>query len=103
MKGNKHWTQALRATQEQREHVESNSRFHPDNAAVAGALGAAHIFWIPLVLWLRLEGAAPHSALRYWVIVLNVVDCISLFVDVVNVVRFARGERGPLLESPGRV
>jgi hypothetical protein len=70
-------------------------------------LGAAHFLWIPLVIWLgsRLEAAAPGSALRYWVVAVIVVDSLSLLIDVVDVVRFARGEREPVLVlgSPGRV
>ena len=62
-------------------------------------LGAAHFFWIPLVFWLwsRLEAAAPQSALRYWVVAVIAMNSLSLLIDVMDVLRFARGEREPVL------
>ena len=62
-------------------------------------LGAGHFVWFPLVawLWMRLEGIAHGSALWYWTTVVIVINCLSLVIDVVDVMRFLRGERAPQL------
>jgi hypothetical protein len=63
-------------------------------------LGLGHFVWFGLVIWLwmRLEAIAPGSALWYWAVTVIVLNSISLVIDVVDVVRFVRGERAPVLE-----
>jgi hypothetical protein len=61
-------------------------------------LGAGHILWIPMVLWLwtRLIQAPPlDSALEYWLLIVIVMNTISLVIDAVDVIRYTRGERAP--------
>ena len=58
-------------------------------------LGAGHIFWIPLVVWLwsRLDQIPANDAFGVWIRALIVLDTISLVIDAVDVVRYARGDR----------
>ncbi len=58
-------------------------------------LGAGHIFWIPLVVWLwsRLDQIPADDAFGVWARALIVLNTISLLIDVVDVVRYAAGDR----------
>ena len=62
-------------------------------------LGLGHAPWIWLVYWLwgRLDTAEAGGALSYWLAALIAINCASLLIDVVNVLRFIRGERAPTL------
>lgn len=62
-------------------------------------LGLGHFVWFGLVIWLwmRLEAIAPGSALWYWAVTVMVLNSISLVIDMVDVLRFVRGERAPVL------
>ena len=62
-------------------------------------LGLGHFVWFGLVawLWMRLEGIAPGGALWVWAVVVIVMNSLSLVIDVVDVLRFLRGERAPQL------
>jgi len=59
-------------------------------------LGIGHIFWVPALFWLAGRLAeAPPGWLRRWILAVLVVDSLSLVIDAVDVVRYARGEREP--------
>ncbi len=58
-------------------------------------LGAGHIFWVPLIVWLwtRLDQIPADDAFGVWVRVLIGLNAISLVIDVIDVVRYAAGDR----------
>ncbi len=64
-------------------------------------LGLGHILWIPLVIWLwaRLGGVELGSAFAYWILAVMVLNSISLIIDIVDVIRYARGEREPYVDK----
>ena len=64
-------------------------------------LGIGHIVWVPMVAWLwtRLDVAPASSLLRYWLLATIVLVSLSLLIDAVDVIRYARGERDPYLET----
>lgn len=66
-------------------------------------LGLGHSPWIALVpwLWVRLDAAGLEGPLGYWMAAVIVLDCASLIIDVVDVVRFLRGERAPTVSLAG--
>lgn len=61
-------------------------------------LGLMHIFWIPLLIWLAMRlGQIPSDTIYgVWVRVLIAVNGLSVIIDVVDVVRYLRGERQSL-------
>ena len=65
-------------------------------------LGAAHIFWVPLVIWLLARyGEAPEDgAFRFWLLSVIVIDIASLILDGWDVLRYLRGERAPTITLP---
>ncbi len=56
-------------------------------------IGAGHFVWFPLIAWLvpRLDNV--DDTVRLWLIALIAVNGISLIIDVIDVVRYLRGER----------
>lgn len=58
-------------------------------------LGAGHFVWFPLVAWLatRLGDHPPESDVGLWLRVLILVNSISLVIDVIDVIRWLRGDR----------
>ena len=61
-------------------------------------LGIGHILWIPMVLWLwmRLDQTPPlDSTLKYWLIIVIVMNTLSLVLDVVDVIPYIKGDRVP--------
>lgn len=71
-------------------------------------LGAGHlVVWVPLLIWLALRlPAIEPGVFRTWVLAVIVIDAISLIIDLVDVIRYARGDRAPSLTledlDPGR-
>ena len=61
-------------------------------------LGIAHAYWVPMLPWLalRLEGM-PGGTLKRWLFLLVLADSFSLLMDAVDIVRYVRGERRPVL------
>jgi hypothetical protein len=78
-------------------------------------LGLAHVTWIPLMYWLWIRSVAIETLIPQlhqggppgktaagsdlwlfdkWIISLLVLNSLSLVVDAIDVVRYARGERG---------
>lgn len=62
-------------------------------------LGLGHILWVPMVpwLWTRLDQDSSGSIFGYWLLAVIVLDSLSLMIDVVDVIRYIKGERAPQL------
>ncbi len=62
-------------------------------------VGLGHIFWVPLVLFLvsRLDSIPATDAYGIWIRSVIAINTISLVLDAVDVVRFARGERSEIV------
>ena len=60
-------------------------------------LGVGHFHWIPMQYWLyiRLDTIRPEPAFYYWIVALLAMNGISLVIDVIDVVRYALGDRQP--------
>lgn len=60
-------------------------------------LGIAHLMWVPLFAWIatRLDLIEPNSAFAYWLAAVAITNAVSLIVDLIDVTRFALGERRP--------
>jgi hypothetical protein len=60
-------------------------------------LGTVHILWVPLFGWMatRLETITSGSSLANWILLLFVTNLVSTVVDMIDAVRFIRGERAP--------
>lgn len=65
-------------------------------------LGLGHIFWVPLVpwLWMRYAGAPADGGFRAWLVAVMLINSLSLIIDAIDVVRYARGERAPTITLP---
>lgn len=63
-------------------------------------LGLGHILWIALVPWLWLQIAVEPvpSSFTLWLRVVITVNTISLLIDVLDVIRYARGERSETVQ-----
>ena len=62
-------------------------------------LGIGHWPWLLLVpwAWLRLAAVPDASLTRFWLMSLIVLNTGSLLIDAVDVVRYMRGEREPVM------
>jgi len=60
-------------------------------------LGIGHIFWIPMVpwLWTRFDLVEPNNLFGYWMIAVVALNGISLIIDAIDVLHYARGDRKP--------
>lgn len=60
-------------------------------------LGVGHLLWIPMFAWMatRTDEIAAHSDLQIWIMVLAITNMVSFAIDLIDVTRFARGERAP--------
>ncbi len=60
-------------------------------------LGLGHVLWIPMVFWLsaRADFASASTGLEHWLLVVMVLNGLSLIIDAVDVIRYAKGERAP--------
>ncbi len=65
-------------------------------------LGLGHIFWIPLVVWLagRVELGLIDTWYEKWLLAVLVLNSISLVIDVVDVIRYVKGEKEPTVTLP---
>ncbi len=56
-------------------------------------LGLAHVYWIPLIvfLWLRLDMFPADTAYGTWLRAVIILDAGSILLDGANVVRYLRG------------
>jgi len=62
-------------------------------------LGLGHALWVPMVpwLWTRLQDISFDSTFGYWLVAVIVIDSLSLIIDVIEVLRYIRGERTPTI------
>ncbi len=62
-------------------------------------LGIGHIGWLLLVFWLwtRLDHAPADSIFGYWLMAVVVLNSLSLIIDTIDVLRYVKGERRPVL------
>jgi len=67
-------------------------------------LGVGHFQWLLLLPWLiyRYQATAPSGAFGAWMLAVIIVDGICLVIDVVDLVRYLRGDREPLPATGGR-
>ncbi len=65
-------------------------------------LGVGHILWLGLVpwLWSRLDLVQPDGWFFIWIVIVIALNGFSLIVDVIDVIRYARGERRPTVAGP---
>ena len=58
-------------------------------------LGLGHVLWIPLILWLstRVEITSLSTEFDQWLMAVIILDGLSLIIDTVDVIRYAKGER----------
>jgi len=64
-------------------------------------LGLGHVLWIPLVVyaWSLLGGPGDSGLYGYWLRALITVNTVSLVVDVIDVARYLRGDRRPIVSG----
>jgi hypothetical protein len=60
-------------------------------------LGTTHILWVPMFAWMatRIDTIAADPTLAEWLVLLLATNTVSLVVDIIDAVRFLRGERAP--------
>jgi len=58
-------------------------------------VGVGHFVWIPMLIWLVLRlDRIPEGTLYFgWLLTLIAVDTLSLLIDIVDFVRYLRGDR----------
>ncbi len=64
-------------------------------------LGLAHVYWIPLLifLWTRLATIPPTSGFGAWIRIVILLDAGSVLLDVANVVQYIRGDRAEMFQD----
>jgi hypothetical protein len=60
-------------------------------------LGIGHFVWIPMLIWLgfRLDNILEGTLFRGWILTLMVMDTVSLLLDIIDLIRYLRGDRSP--------
>lgn len=60
-------------------------------------LGIGHFVWIPMLIWLgfRLDNILEGTLFRGWILTLMVMDTVSLLLDIIDLIRYLRGDRAP--------
>jgi len=60
-------------------------------------LGVGHFVWIPMLIWLvyRLDHIPGGTFFRNWILTLIAMDTLSLLLDIVDLVRYLRGDHTP--------
>lgn len=60
-------------------------------------LGLGHVLWIPLIFWLsaRVDFASASTGLDQWLLAVIALNSLSLIIDAVDVIRYAKGDREP--------
>jgi hypothetical protein len=60
-------------------------------------LGVGHFVWIPMLIWLvsRLDHIPEGTFFRGWILTLIAMDTVSLLLDIVDLVRYLRGDHTP--------
>ncbi len=62
-------------------------------------LGLGHVLWVPLLFFLfsRLDSIPVGGSYSAWIRSVIALNSISLVLDLIDVVRFARGERSEIV------
>jgi len=60
-------------------------------------VGTGHFVWIPMLIWLtaRLDHISEGTLFYGWLLTVIVMDTISILLDIVDFVRYLRGDRTP--------
>lgn len=62
-------------------------------------LGVGHVLWLGLVPWLALQAQTgpfpPNDLFGWWLIATVAVNGLSIAIDIVDVLRYVRGDRQP--------
>ena len=60
-------------------------------------VGIGHFVWVPMLIWLvfRLDNIPEGTLFRGWLLTLIAMDTVSLLFDIVDLVRYVRGDRTP--------
>jgi hypothetical protein len=60
-------------------------------------VGVGHFVWIPMLIWLafRLDHIPGGTFFQGWIVILMVMDTVSLVIDIIDFVRYLRGDRAP--------
>ena len=60
-------------------------------------IGIGHFVWIPMLIWLvfRLDHLSEGTLFYGWLLTLMAMDTVSLLIDIVDLVRYLRGDRTP--------
>jgi hypothetical protein len=60
-------------------------------------VGVGHFVWIPMLIWLafRLTHIPGGTLFHGWILTLIAMDTVSLLIDIVDLVRYLRGDRAP--------
>ena len=62
-------------------------------------LGLGHVLWIPMIFWLseRIDFASVPTWFDQWILSVIVLNGLSLLIDGVDVIHYAKGDRAPTL------
>jgi hypothetical protein len=60
-------------------------------------VGIGHFVWIPMLIWLgfRLDNIPEVTLFQGWILTLMVMDTVSLLLDIIDLIRYLRGDRTP--------
>ena len=60
-------------------------------------VGIGHFVWIPMLIWLvfRLNYIREGTLFYAWLLILTGMDTVSLMFDIVDLIRYLRGDRTP--------
>jgi len=62
-------------------------------------LGIGHFYWFPLLVWLFMRNSGGHLTddIIIWISLLFLFNIVSLLIDMVDLIRYWRGERSPTI------
>jgi hypothetical protein len=62
-------------------------------------LGVSHFPWFALLPWLvfRYLQTNPEGAFSFWILSTILIDTTALAIDVVDVIRYIKGDRAPIV------
>jgi len=60
-------------------------------------VGAGHFVWIPMLIWLgfRMDSIPAGTLFHGWLLIMMAMNTVSLLLDIVDFVRYLRGDRTP--------
>jgi len=60
-------------------------------------VGIGHFVWIPMLIWLvfGLDHIQKGTLYYGWVLTLIAMDTVSLLIDIIDLIRYLRGDRNP--------